>query len=604
MNGLRHSLHFKLLGIIVPLIVFSVGLTAGLFTAISRKSSLVQGREYQRDLCRAIGNQVSGFVDEVRTRAEVLSTVVELGNLDSWEQMILMHSVRDRLDGVNFIALLRSDGVVENASVPKFREIERIYAAQKGNGPFPAATRVWGMVKSELGLPVIYAAAPVGSPTSEKGVLFMEVDAVHFLQVFSDASGIPGLRAEIIDSSGKVLCSNHLQDTFRRSERSYGYLRKRLGDKREAHWTDGTGDRKTYLTAKLLPGMDWVLLLSTPEASLFFHEMDLYIEGGLIAGLMIWVSALLSVAFSRRFLRPLKELHRSTMAISSGDFSAEVPARGKGEIAQLAREFDRMRRSLVEHMERERKAVEDKARLEGLAALGEAASKVNHEIGNRLTNIAMWLDLHREQTVSESDRKFFEAVERNVEKIDRLCRDLSRFSRARRIRPEPLPLGPFLNSVLDQNAPLLAKNGVKADLTVEPGLPLVEGDPGLLEHVFDNLVTNAVDAMPEGGIVRISARAEQAWVAVEIRDSGPGVSEELRVKVFDPFFSTKGDSGTGLGLTIARSVLKAHDGDIEYADYGSGAAFHIRLPVSSRSGLGANAAPQAGGDLPKIPDVS
>jgi signal transduction histidine kinase len=115
-------------------------------------------------------------------------------------------------------------------------------------------------------------------------------------------------------------------------------------------------------------------------------------------------------------------------------------------------------------------------------------------------------------------------------------------------------------------------------------LPVVRADRSLLEQVFLNLVLNAVQAMPDGGEIRISGKSDERFIEVMIWDRGSGIPSHIRSKIFDPFFTTK-DAGTGLGLSIAYNIINSHGGKLFFnSNEGKGTVFTVRLPISEKNG--------------------
>jgi signal transduction histidine kinase len=160
-----------------------------------------------------------------------------------------------------------------------------------------------------------------------------------------------------------------------------------------------------------------------------------------------------------------------------------------------------------------------------------------------------------------------------------------------RTRPEapvlkPLDLNGLLLRIFDATAPELELRGVRLEEELQPDLPLVYGDADRLQQVFINLVNNALDAMPDGGELRVVTKSEDngnevpAAILVEFRDNGCGMTDELRLHIFDPFYTTKESGrGTGLGLVVVRQVVREHGGEIEVESArDQGSVFRLRFP--------------------------
>jgi signal transduction histidine kinase len=147
-------------------------------------------------------------------------------------------------------------------------------------------------------------------------------------------------------------------------------------------------------------------------------------------------------------------------------------------------------------------------------------------------------------------------------------------------------LNQIVDNVLELNAKLLAQNEIQIRRALTPNLPPVWGSARMLEEVFMNLVINAKDAMPKGGTLDISTVVDDAKVLVHVQDTGVGMSPEVKEHVFEAFFTTKGEKGSGIGLNICRQIVVDHNGQISVESIeGQGSTFTVRLPLSN----GANA---------------
>jgi len=153
-------------------------------------------------------------------------------------------------------------------------------------------------------------------------------------------------------------------------------------------------------------------------------------------------------------------------------------------------------------------------------------------------------------------------------------------------RMEPHLEGIDINDVLRESYSFIEKealfNNVKVQLDLSPNLPVIKSDRAQLQQVFLNLMDNALDAVGQGGRVRVTSRADGSWLTVKVNDSGPGVPADLAGRIFDPFFTTKDPGqGTGLGLSISHSITQRLGGSLELENHpGQGATFVVRLPNS------------------------
>ena len=575
----QKKLFYKLLGFLIPTSIISVALTTLFLTEISRQFSRSQAGSFCEYLSEDMGSRIQFFLDQLKSNLESVATIIELGNPGELQQKMTLLGIRDELQYVRFASLMERDGRVARSSTSRQSEITDKFQRLKFGDRIFSGPCLTSILRDEEGFPLMYATVPIRYRQQVQRILFLELDARYFYEMFTSMVGLPGIILELIESKGTVIATNLVQNTFEAPHMPYAYYLSQLGGAERGHWEEEIQDEENLIHIRYYPETEWVFVVRGVYSRLFAQKAELYLESILIGAFMIWLCTMLGMYAARRFLKPIRRLHESAIAISRGDFSQEVSVSTHDEVGRLARDFDLMRSNLLDHIERELKAVEEKARLQNLAAMGEAASKVNHEIGNRLSNISMLLDLYRNEGITDSGQAFFEAIELNVERIDQICRDFARFSRSKFIHPEQLPLENFLSSVVEQNRFMLEKNGVAAKVTVESGLPAIWADPGLLEHVFNNLIHNSMDAMPGGGTIHISARAQDLRVVVDFVDSGPGIAKEMRQRIFDPFFTTKRGKGTGLGLSIVRSVVQAHEGELDCVGNGGGAHFVLTFPL-------------------------
>jgi two-component system, NtrC family, sensor kinase len=219
-----------------------------------------------------------------------------------------------------------------------------------------------------------------------------------------------------------------------------------------------------------------------------------------------------------------------------------------------------------------------------LAAVGELVAGVAHEVNNPLSSISAFAQLLlRDGGLTPSQRESIEVIRSETQRASDVVKDLLAFSRRSEASREPLDLNSLLSRTLRLRGYQLTSNKVELETDLAPELPAVMGDARQLQQVFINLVTNAIQAMAPlgGGTLSVTTRDEQARVVVEMRDTGPGMSESVRAHIFEPFFTTKGEGeGTGLGLSVSYGIVTAHGGIIEVTNTSTaGTTFQVALPA-------------------------
>ncbi|MCX5726266.1 MAG: ATP-binding protein, partial [Candidatus Saganbacteria bacterium] len=235
----------------------------------------------------------------------------------------------------------------------------------------------------------------------------------------------------------------------------------------------------------------------------------------------------------------------------------------------------------------EMKALEGIARqADKLTALGTMAAGMAHEIKNPLSSMKVLTQLLPQKFEEpEFRRKFAEIMPREIGRIDRIVESLLGFARATSPKFEPVNISEIIDETLDYFDEKIKDSGIKVSKEYA-ALPKIQADIQQLSQVFSNLVLNAVQAMPDGGELKIAASPKRKVgelveeISIEVTDTGYGITPENQKKLFDPFFTTK-HGGTGLGLTIAHSVIDGHKGTIEVkSKIGKGTSFSIALPVN------------------------
>ncbi len=309
-----------------------------------------------------------------------------------------------------------------------------------------------------------------------------------------------------------------------------------------------------------------------------------------------------SFLISRLLVKPLKDLVRLTQKISEGDFGQKIEVSSKNEIGQLISSFNRMTERLKEKQDgldnylksleaankKLKQAQEELIRTEKLASVGRLAAGVAHEVGNPLGTILGYTSLLEKGGIDPEEAKdYLKRIEKEIERINRIVRGLLDFARPSKFEISELQM----NQVIENALSLLfyQKNykNIKTVLNVKPDLPLIKGDSSQLSQVLINVILNAVDAMPHGGVLKIETSEvvvgpkEDHVVRTRISDSGVGIQPGDIGKIFDPFFTTKApDKGTGLGLSISLRIVESMGGTMRVeSEFGKGSTFEIDLPA-------------------------
>jgi PAS domain S-box-containing protein len=227
-------------------------------------------------------------------------------------------------------------------------------------------------------------------------------------------------------------------------------------------------------------------------------------------------------------------------------------------------------------------------RAESLASLTTVTAGVAHEIKNPLASISIHLQLLRKALGSrpkgESDKigKYLDVVNEEVERLNRIVVDFLFAVRPIDIEPEDADVNAFIREIMEFLGYELEAAKIQASLSLDESSPRASIDKRFMKQALLNLVKNAIAAMPNGGGLRVSTKAEGGEVRIAVADSGEGMSEERMAKIFEPYFTTR-ENGSGLGLTLVFKIVKEHRGEIQVSSkVGEGSTFTIQLPVPQK----------------------
>ncbi|MCK9244309.1 MAG: response regulator [Candidatus Marinimicrobia bacterium] len=236
-----------------------------------------------------------------------------------------------------------------------------------------------------------------------------------------------------------------------------------------------------------------------------------------------------------------------------------------------------------------REIEEKSAQLKKLSALGQISSGVAHDFNNVLTVVLGRIQLLKKQTLDPLILNSLDMIEKSALDGASKVRKIQEFSRPKEGRlDEVIDLNKLLQEVLEITRPKWDIAAKVKGILIEPILDLeknvyIYGDSSDLRNAFTNIIFNSVDAMPEGGILSIKTGCRINQVAIEFKDTGTGMTEEVREKIFDPFFSTKGVLGTGLGMSEVWGIIKRHSGQITInSKVGKGTTIRLLLTLATK----------------------
>jgi signal transduction histidine kinase len=221
------------------------------------------------------------------------------------------------------------------------------------------------------------------------------------------------------------------------------------------------------------------------------------------------------------------------------------------------------------------------------AQISQLAGGLAHEIRNPLSTLSLNLDLLAEDfrdAESPRDRRARQRIDRlkhEAQRLQDILESFLRFARIQDLQPAPTDLNAVVEEMCDFYEPQASTRGVVVRTQFDPGLPRVPLDADVFKQAVLNLMLNAEHAMPEGGELMLTTRRDGPWAVLDVTDTGVGMTDDVKARIFDPFYSTR-KGGSGLGLPTTRNVVEGHGGSIEVLSVpDKGSRFTVRLPMSS-----------------------
>jgi signal transduction histidine kinase len=306
---------------------------------------------------------------------------------------------------------------------------------------------------------------------------------------------------------------------------------------------------------------------------------------------LLWILAVsaglgMTYFLARRIVQPVQELDRAAAAVARQNYAIEVQVKSEDELGRLARTFNMMCASI-------RHAREDLIRQERISTIGRLSGSIVHDLRNPLAAIYGGAEMMVDADLPPAHMKRLAAnIYRASRRIQELLQDLLNVSRGKTGAPELCRLREVASAACDSLAAAADTQSVTITLAIPPEIE-VPLDRSRMERAFVNLVGNSLEAMPQGGQVRISATFENGSALIQVEDTGPGIAPEIRANLFQPFVTAGKRNGLGLGLALTRQTVLEQGGDMWVeSEPGHGARFFLRLPgaqVSASHNVGAEA---------------
>ncbi|MGB9735621.1 MAG: ATP-binding protein, partial [bacterium] len=285
--------------------------------------------------------------------------------------------------------------------------------------------------------------------------------------------------------------------------------------------------------------------------------------------------------------RPVEELVNTLKRASEGDLSARSGFKENDELGFLSEQLNKMLDRLAyREAEYKRLAELQLQQMDKLASLGEISLSLAHEIRNPLAGISGVLQVFKDDFVTDQERSaIFTQLMAQINKIDRLVGDMLKFAKFPSHGISTFNINESIKTLKQLLSPQASTNHVTVTLDLDDSMPDIAEDRDAFEQAILNLMLNAIQAMPDGGVLNVTTeftdKFGEPYILIKVSDTGKGIPQDIKDRIFDPFFTTKRD-GTGLGLAISLNAIRTMNGSITFeSEEGRGTTFFLRVPYRS-----------------------
>ena len=590
------SYRAKLLALFTATVVLVTAVVAGLASTSLRRSFERQDEQRTAELLSQIRREFSRRGDEVSRRVAAIAAgdaalrmAADLGRpaadpapyVNEAASLAAMHQL-------DFLELIAADGSIVSSSQWPARfgyKEEWITAPADWNAqsaflkredlPDGSALALIAVRQVHAGDSVLYVAGGARLDRSFLSTLSLPSGMRAMLYLNSEPAFSP---PALTDASGPVPQADKLAPLVQQIEQQ--------GEQGSdvVWWSDSPASAEAIhgIPLKGRTGeMLGVLLVGSSRHDVMEMEKHIRLVALVVGAAGVLLGLVLSGWAAARATRPVEQLADAAREVAAGNWWAQVPITSNDEFGELASAFNLMTRELSDQRERLVQA-------ERVAAWRELARRLAHELKNPLFPLQITVEnllRAKEQNPAQFEEVFRESASTLLAEIANLRAIIQRFSDfARMPAPElqPVQLNEVAAHALKLLEPQFTAAGrapIETKVELDPELPVIQADPALINRALQNLVLNAIDAMPSGGSLGVRTGHHDGVVTLAVSDTGSGLTREECERLFTPYYTTK-QHGTGLGLAIVQSVVSDHHGKITVeSEPGRGSTFRIELPA-------------------------
>jgi two-component system NtrC family sensor kinase len=571
---------YKFLLFVLPFIILSILITSVILTWTSYNYFQKTIKQDYENIIKSSAGEIGLYMEHAHRGLETLSLAMSATKIDLWQKQMALAAFTHKNSEFMSVSLVSAQG----------RHIASTRWESPGFASVPTAlfkkallgqTAVSEVLLTQESLPFIHIAVPVMKLGQVAEILWGELNLKSIWDVLEGISiGRTG-HVYIMELSGRYIAHREIDRVVSAPpEQKPEILKEVRASDIPVTWIEQKHGTRFFCLGAYVPRFDWVIVLEQPVPEIYAYLYRNIYRAVLITASVCLISLILGWWVVRCFMAPIQILHQQVQRIGQGNLEQKVSINSTDEIGDLGVAFNDMTDSLKEHICREVETAKELVHAKNLAVLGTTSSKVTHEVGNLLNNVGMSLSLLKDETLSQKGAKALEILDKESVRVREFIQNFLQFAKMPELRMTKIALAPVIKEVLAAYEPEAEKRQIRFQLDWSNDLPEINADPRLFYQVMNNLIKNSMEAIWESGIIKISGTVRDAHLCVIVEDTGSGIDPDILDKMFDPFFTTKGKKGTGLGMSIVKTIIHAHGGTVEcQSDMEKGATVILRLPL-------------------------
>ncbi|MBU5256871.1 sensor histidine kinase [Tissierella praeacuta] len=601
--SIKSKLIFMMLGVsIIPLILLA------LINIKTLKNEVEESIHKEHELTASKISQT--VVEMVKTTQESLETMgmTNLGLFDGdnkYNREDIIYRMLKRYHHLEEISMIAPNGMelvkiskryaISPKELRNISEEEKFQILKQGNLYIgKPEIDLDNQIVFELGIPV------GGNQEYLTGAIIAKMSLRQIMKKINSTKTKEGSYIILIDDAGSLIGHSDYSQVTRRQDvtKSRGVKNllkiKTEKDKDSKYEKFETMIYESYLGENvlgvygLIPIVDWGVVVEQPLDSAYANIRLVIAKIGITFVLTILMIALFGSFLIYLFMKPVEELEKGVDSVKSGNFDYKIPRRNNDEIGKVIEAFNDMTEEIKKRRENESLIMIAEKR----AAIGTLAAGVAHEINNPMNNLGFYATDLLERLETEDInflysnkiiQNYLEIIKEQISRCSAITQNLLKFSRESKVNIKLVNISKIIEDILKLMEHRLKKQNIDIVFKIDSIEPIILADESQMQQMLLNIITNAVDAMEDKGTLTIDIKEiDDNLLLLSISDTGYGIKEQDKGRIFDPFYTTKPiGKGTGLGLSISQAIVERMRGSIEiHSKENIGTKVLIKLPIS------------------------